>query len=171
MFIMEQKREMNANKVIDLYKSLEELGIKIWVDGGWSVDASLGKQTRSHSDLDIAIQHKDLNQFRQYMEEQGYIELERDEDKKWNFVLGDNEGHEVDVHAFSFDDNGNVIESTEYPNGSLNGVGNIAGQVVRCIDPKHMVDFHTRHEPKQKDFDDVTALCEKFSIPYPEKYN
>lgn len=167
---IKQNRVMNAQHVLDIYNSLEKIGVKIWVDGGWSVDASLGKQTRSHTDLDIAIQYKDLPVFREYTKKFGYKELERDEDKKWNFVLGDGNGHEIDVHAFTFDENGHVVEGIEYPDGSLTGIGTIEGQTVRCIDPKHMVDFHTRYEPKEKDFKDVQALCEKFGIPYPEKY-
>jgi lincosamide nucleotidyltransferase A/C/D/E len=43
---------------------LEKLGIEIWVDGGWGVDALLGEQTRPHKDLDIAIQQKDVPQLR-----------------------------------------------------------------------------------------------------------
>ena len=39
-----------------LYIALENRKIKIWVDGGWCVDAHLGQQTRPHEDLDIAIQ-------------------------------------------------------------------------------------------------------------------
>lgn len=161
---------MTDKDVIALYEKLEEIGIKIWIDGGWSVDASLGKLTRPHMDLDIAIQYKDLAKFREYMESRGYKDVEREENKKWNFVLGDEKGHEVDVHAFTFNENGHVVEGIEYPDGSLTGVGIIDGYTVRCIDPKHMVDFHTRYEPKEKDFQDVAALCEKFGIEYPEGY-
>ena len=161
---------MTSKDVIDLYIVLEDLGIHIWVDGGWSVDASLGKQTRAHADLDIAIQYKDLAKFREYMESRGYKDIDRDEDKKWNFVLGDGKRHEVDVHAFTLDENGHVVEGIEYPDGSLTGTGVIDGHTVRCINPKHMVDFHTRYEPKEKDFKDVAALCEKFGIEYPEAY-
>ena len=50
---------MNSNDVINLYTSLERIGIEIWVDGGWCVDALLGKQTREHPDLDIAVERKD----------------------------------------------------------------------------------------------------------------
>ena len=49
---------MTSNDVIDLYTNLETLGIKVWVDGGWGVDALLGKQTRFHEDLDIAVEAK-----------------------------------------------------------------------------------------------------------------
>jgi len=161
---------MASADVIDLYTKLENLGIKIWIDGGWAVDALLGKQTRSHADLDIAIQYKDIPKFREYLETQGYREVQRDEDKKWNFVLGDDNGREVDVHAFTFDDNGRVIEGIEYPNGSLTGTGIIDGQTVRCIDPEHLIKFHTGYKLKEKDFKDVAALCERFGIDYPAEY-
>jgi lincosamide nucleotidyltransferase A/C/D/E len=49
-----------ASAVIDIYTKLEKLGIQIWIDGGWAVDALLQKQTREHRDLDIAVQRKDL---------------------------------------------------------------------------------------------------------------
>jgi hypothetical protein len=34
--------DMTAAEVTSLYAELENLNIKIWVDGGWSVDALLG---------------------------------------------------------------------------------------------------------------------------------
>ena len=47
-------KEFTAKDVTDLYSTLESEGIKIWIDGGWAVDALLGEQTRTHEDLDIA---------------------------------------------------------------------------------------------------------------------
>ena len=164
------KKVITSRDVIVLYTGLEEMGIKIWIDGGWSVDALLGKQTRPHQDLDIAIQKKDLPKLRTFLESRGYREVERDEKKKWNFVLGDDAGHEIDVHAFTFDDQGRVVEGIEYSDGSLGGIGKIDGCTVRCIAPEHLIAFHTRHKPKDKDYKDVAALCEKFGIDYPEGY-
>lgn len=167
---MVSKKRVTSADVISLYSKLENIGIKIWIDGGWAVDALLGKETRPHGDLDVAIQYKDVSMFRSYLESHGWLEIERDEEKKWNFVLGDEGGREVDVHAFTFDDTGHIVESDEYPNGSLSGVGTIGGVSVRCVAPEHLVAFHLRHEPREKDYHDVAALCEKFGIDIPEKY-
>ena len=52
------KSGMNSADVINLYTTLEKLGVEIWVDGGWGVDALLGEQTHPHKDLDIAIGQK-----------------------------------------------------------------------------------------------------------------
>ncbi len=163
-------QKMNSTNVIDLYTKLENLGIKIWIDGGWAVDALLGEITRTHINLDIAIQQKDVTQFREYLQTQGYKEIEREEDKKWDFVLRDNKGHEIDVHSFNFDDDGLIVEKDEYPDGSLDGEGIINGQRVRCVAPKHLIQFYIRHKPKEKDYKDIFALCEKFDIEIHEEY-
>ena len=164
-----------AEDVVDLCDALENLGIKIWIDGGWGVDALLGKQTRPHKDVDITIQEKDLARFREYLESHGYKEVERDEDKKWNFVLGDDEGHEVDVHAVVFDAEGNGIygpveNGDIYPAASLTGIGMINGRTIQCISPEWLIKFHSGYELKEKDFKDVSALCERFGIKLPEEY-
>ena len=52
------KKEMKAQDVIEFLELCEKNGIEIIIDGGWGVDALLGKQTRIHADLDIALLHK-----------------------------------------------------------------------------------------------------------------
>lgn len=162
--------EMTAADVINLYTQLEKQGIEIWLDGGWSVDALLSKQTRPHNDLDIAIERKDVPRLRELLEAKGYKQVK--EDSKWNFVLGDDQGHEVDVHTFVFDVHGNVVEGIEYPAASLTGMGTIDGHAVRCISPKHMVEFLAPwiHKWPEKYLQDVSALCEKFGMDLSAEY-
>ena len=160
---------MNSTYVTDLYNKLDALGIKIWLDGGWGVDALLGKETRPHKDLDIAIDWKDVSKLREFLAEKGYKQIK--EDSKWNFVLVDDQSHEIDVHAFVSDDKGNVVDGIMYPPGSLAGRGMMHGQFVRCIAPEYVVKFHSGYELKDKDFQDVSAICEKFGIPLPEEYS
>lgn len=166
---------MTSNDAIDLYACIENLGIEIWVDGGWGVDALIGEQTRPHSDLDIVIQQKDVPKLRELLEAQGYKDVERDDTSAWNFVLGDDDGHEVDVHAIVFDDKGNglygpIEKGVMYPAASLTGTGVIDGKPVRCISPEYTVKFHTGYKLHDTDLADVSALCERFGIEYPEEY-
>ena len=166
---------MTSADVIDLYLELERSGIQIWLDGGWGVDALLGEETRPHKDLDIAIQKKDIATFREFLEARGYQEIKPEIARPHNFVLGDDHGHEVDVHVIVLDDQGNGIygpvENGEiYPAASLTGCGIVNGQTVKCISPEWMVKFHSGYELTEKDFHDVSALCEKFGIDLPEAY-
>ena len=87
--------EMTPVDVIGLYTSLENLGVEIWIDGGWGVDALLGEQIRSHKDLDIAIQQKDIPILRQFLQSQKYKDIKLEEARAWNFVLGDENSKEL----------------------------------------------------------------------------
>src|SRR5580693_4331543 len=98
---------MEQKEVIDLYATLKTAGIRIWVDGGWGVDALLGRQTRQHKDLDITIQKKDIPQFRIIVEERGYRETKLDIAQPHNFVLADEHNLEIDVHVIELDEYGN----------------------------------------------------------------
>lgn len=166
---------MIATDVISVYTELENLGITIWVDGGWGVDALLGEQTRPHQDLDIAVQQKDVPKLRQLLQARGYKEIKLQEARPWNFVLGDENGREIDFHVIVIDDQGNgIYGQTEkgemYPAASLTGTGLIFGKMVRCISPEWMVRFHSGYKLKEKDFRDVSALCKKFGIELPEAF-
>ena len=166
---------MVSSDVIDLYSSLENLGVKIWIDGGWSVDALLGEQSRSHQDLDIAIEEKDAPKLKEMLRGRGYKEIRLEDARDWNFVLGDKYGRELDVHVIVFDSQGNGIygpkENGEmYPAGSLTGTGLIEGRTVRCVSAEWMVKFHSGYELRDKDFQDVSALCTKFGIDLPSEY-
>jgi len=169
------KSGMNSVDVIDLYTTLEKLGVEIWIDGGWGVDALLGEQTRPHKDLDIAIQQKDVPMLRQFLQTRGYRDIKLLDAKAWNFVLGDENSREIDVHVIVLDDKGDGLygpaETGEmYPAASLTGKGEIEGRTVRCISPEWAVKFHSGYQLKEKDFRDVSALCKKFGIDLPGVY-
>ena len=175
-----QKKEklktiMTASDVIDLYIELNNVGIKIWIDGGWGVDTLLGEQMRIHEDIDIVIQKKDLLKFHKILKGQGYKDIKQIDTSSWNFVLGDDKGHKVDVHVIVFDVEGNGIygplrKGNMYPVASLSGMGAINGHTVKCISPEYMVKFHTGYKLRNSDFQDVLALCERFNIDCPKEY-
>ena len=161
--------------LLELYSSLNNLQVTIWLDGGWGVDALLGKETRAHQDLDIVIQQKDLAVFCDLLKSRGYNEVNRDDMCAWNFVLGDNMGHEVDVHVINLDDDGNGIygpmeRGIFYPAEGLTGIGTINEIELRCLTADYQVESHTGYELKEKDFKDVHALCKKFNITLPQAY-
>jgi lincosamide nucleotidyltransferase A/C/D/E len=166
---------MEAIDVISLYKLLQKNGITVWIDGGWGVDALLGYQTRSHKDLDIVIEEKDVSRMWEHLQNNGYQEIKLENARPHNFVLGDKKGHEIDVHVIALDLKGNGIyghvgNGEVYPAASLTGIGRIADTDIQCISPEWMVKFHSGYKLKEKDFQDVSALCEKFGISLPEEY-
>src|SRR4051812_23806829 len=87
-------------EVVALYNLLDDHGIEVWLDGGWGIDALIGEQTRPHSDLDIAVRHADVAELRRLLMDRGYEQVERADTEPWIFVLSDERGHQLDVHAF-----------------------------------------------------------------------
>lgn len=162
---------MRSDSVLNLYNLLKGSGITIWIDGGWCIDALLGRQTRSHSDLDIAVHRNDSRKVRQLLESDGFKEEKRPDSSEWMYVLKHDNGMQVDVHAFHYDDAGNNVYGIEYPYGSLTGIGIINGQEVNCIAPEWMYRFKTAYEPKEKDIQDIQALSGKFEYELPERYH
>lgn len=64
---------MTASYVASLYQNAESDGIKFWIDGGWAIDAHLGKQTRPHGDLDIAVHEGDAQRLKQHLVSDGFF--------------------------------------------------------------------------------------------------
>ncbi|MBN1401491.1 MAG: nucleotidyltransferase family protein [Anaerolineae bacterium] len=161
---------MSAADVLDIVHLFAENGIGLVIDGGWGVDALLGEQTRPHADLDIAVEHRDVPRMRALLAARGYREAPRDDSWECNFVLGDDRGHEIDVHSYTFDAAGKLVHGVPYPAASLTGHGQIGGQPVRCIPPEWMVAFHSGYPLDEDDYRDVKALCARFGIPLPAEY-
>ena len=166
---------MTSQDVVLIYRDAIAVGIELWIDGGWGVDALLGEQTRPHKDLDIVIQHKDVPALWQFLETRGYRKTKQEIARPWNFVLGDASVKEIDVHVIVMDGQGNGIygppeKGEMYPAASLTGMGTIEGHTVRCISAEWAVKFHAGYELQDKDFQDVSALCRRFGIALPKIY-
>lgn len=166
---------MNAPSVVALYRRLRALGIPIWLDGGWGVDALLGEQTRPHDDLDIVVEERHLSRLRAALQDEGFRDVERDDTTAWNFVLGDAAGRQVDVHAIVFDTTGNGLlgpaeNGLMYPAGSLSGVGTVEGIEMKCLTAAFQV-ARTGYTLRDKDFRDVRALRERFGLSPPASFS
>ncbi|MGB2955244.1 MAG: nucleotidyltransferase family protein [Anaerolineales bacterium] len=168
--MVENQAEMTAEDVLKVIQLLNQNGIEIIIDGGWAVDALLGEQTRPHEDLDLAVFHEDVPKIRSLFEALGYQEVPRDDSWECNFVLGDNQGHLIDLHSCTFDGEGNNIFGVKYPLESLQGSGIIGDLPVRCIPPDILVKFHSGYELDENDYQDVKLLCEKFELQIPEEF-
>lgn len=161
---------MQVDDLIQIMQLLHENQIEVIIDGGWGVDALLGRQTRDHEDLDIAIDHTDSPAIHRILEEHGYHEVPRNDSHADNYVMEDEDGHLIDIHTFHFDSLGKLVEGLDYPFESINGLGSINGFMVRCITVEWMVKFHTGYQLDENDYLDVKALCDHFGAAIPEEY-
>ena len=160
---------MNAQDVVKIYQLLAARGIKVWVDGGFCVDALVGRATREHRDLDIAVERQDADALRTVLATDGFSPSPRADSSPWSFVLSDGR-RSVDVHVFAYDESGKNVYGIEYPFGSLTGSGELDGVEVSCVAPEWMFRFKTAYAPTAKDIADVTALAERFGFAVPDTH-
>ena len=167
---------MTSDDVLRVLDLLEGVGVNVWLDGGWGVDALLREQTRHHNDLDIVMKHDDVHRFMQAMEGAGFRRVEGG--TPTNFVVVDGEGREVDVHLVDLDSvglDGQGIEvygpnGLAYEVGCLEGIGMVLGRRVACCTAEYQIKSHTGYEPNEDDFRDVLALHERFGLALPPPF-
>ena len=167
---------MTSDEVLDILDCLELAGIPFWLDGGWGVDALVGRQTRQHSDLDSVIELDRADDVIACLAPLGFrVTLD---DRPTRFVLTDHEGRHIDFHPVVFDDTGNGRQIGAGPNGGdavypadcFLGRGVIDGREVACLTPQLLVRHHLGYEPQDKDRHNVRLLCARFGLPVPAAY-
>lgn len=166
---------MPLDYAVDILKAATANGFDLRIDGDWSADARLGRQSRTHPDLDIVVEQRCVARLRAGLESCGYHDVDRDDTSPWNFVLGNDSGHEIDIHAIVLDENGNgsygpADRGAMYPAASLTGTGVIGGLRVKCISPEWLIAFHTGYQLRETDVRDVIALWSRFGIDLPHEY-
>ncbi|SEL86726.1 nucleotidyltransferase domain-containing protein [Streptacidiphilus jiangxiensis] len=161
---------MRVEDVLALYTDLDAAGVPVRIDGGWCVDALLGRETRPHPDLDLAVPREHVSALVALLSTQGFAPRGEVGATESNFVLDDGRGRAVDVHVFAFDADGAHVWGVAYPAASLTGTGVLAGQEVRCIAPEWMFRFKTAYPPAPKDRGDVRALAERFGYEIPQSH-
>ena len=163
---------MSAARAAAIVEHLEERGIAVWLEGGWGIDALLGRETREHDDLDVIVSLDQAAEIEDALRSLGY-DTKRGEAPK-SFEVVDAEGQQVDVHPVAFQPSGEAVYLMDagrewtYPAGSLAGCGEIAGRPVRCLTPDMALVCHsTGYALDAAHQRDVEALCDRFRLPLP----
>lgn len=162
---------VSADDVLEVLGLAAAAGVRVWVDGGWAVDALVGEQTREHGDLDLVVPAAQLDELLAALRSAGYADRGAG-DGPANVVLADERGRRLDLHVIELDPlgNGRYGPSEVFPAAALTGRGTIGGRSVRCISPQWLVQFHTGYRVDADDWHDVAALCTRFDLPIPPDY-
>ncbi len=169
---------MDAERLLALLALLGGRGIPTWIDGGWCVDALLGRQTRAHDDLDLAVAREDVERLCAALAEAGYAPWDdgtagsRCPDGLEYLV--DERGHQVDVHRVRFTPDGDGVhrmangEDWIYPARAFAGRGRVLGREVACLAADVMLVCHTTgYALDAAHRADAAALADAFALPLP----
>ena len=119
---------MQASTVAMIVSGLEAAAIAVWVDGGWCIDALLGRQSRPHSDLDLAVDRRNVERLCGWLAQHGYVERPWPDATPWNFVLADESGGQTDVHVFEF----RPAEPSRLTPVGLAALSHVRGRCAAC---------------------------------------
>jgi lincosamide nucleotidyltransferase A/C/D/E len=169
-------RRVTADDVLEILHVLAGAGIHGCLDGGWGVDALATEQTRTHSDVDIAIDAGRLDDASQALAHAGY---RRDETAEpglpARYVMQDAAGRQVDLHLLTFDERGNGWQRLTqgeawglYP-AAERATGLVAGEAVGCISAALQHRFHLGWEWDDKAKHDMALLGKRFALPLPPR--
>jgi lincosamide nucleotidyltransferase A/C/D/E len=161
--------EITQRDAIELIDRFEAAGIEIVVDGGWGVDALLGRQTRPHLDLDIALPAAAGPQIRTLLSDMRFEQIPTVDTWEHNWVVQDLDLRRVDIHTYVLDSFGRNGGGVAYHAHHLTGHGIIGRRAVRCIPVDVLIEFHLGYEQDEGDFLDVLAFCEAFGRTLPSE--
>jgi lincosamide nucleotidyltransferase A/C/D/E len=149
---------MEVHTVLD---TLATAGCVAWIGGGWGVDALVGRQTRQHRDLDLAIPADHQPRALRALGRLGYV-IETDWRPVRVEVVAARRGR-VDLHPLTFDEAGDGHQagldggSFHYPRDCFT-TGTIAGRAVNCLSVDQQLHFHRGYDPRDIDLADLALL-------------
>ena len=165
---------MDAPSVLSVVSSLQQAGVRVWLDGGWGVDALVGEQTRDHDDLDCVIALVDAPTAQDALAAIGFA-VTLDE-RPTRFVVRDRFDRRVDSHTVTFDIRGGATQQLQdgtiapFPPQCFSGFGQVAGVRVACLTAEVQSLHHLGYDPDEKDHHDMGLLADRFGIDLPAPY-
>ena len=168
---------MSAGDVLEVLDALEREGLRYCLAGGWGVDALVGRRTRSHDDVDVALDDydRDVAHAIDALVRCGFQLVSTHEVTTWmprRSYLNDGAGHRVELVSlnwsllFSAFGNGNpatraTLEDRVYAQGS------IGGHKVPCLSAEVQLLYHTHFELHPQLANDVSLLHSELGASTP----
>jgi lincosamide nucleotidyltransferase A/C/D/E len=166
---------VKADKVLGVLDVLEADGLKVWLDGGWGVDALLGRETRRHGDVDLVVELAALALIVAALGTLGFTVAE--DHSPVRLVLQAADARQADLHPVVFDEEGTGWQRGASPDGSDCpysaagfGQGRILGRSVPCLGPELQLEHHSGYPPRDHDRVDMTHLAHHFGLTLPPPY-
>ena len=163
---------MDADAVLEVLTTLEDASVRVWLDGGWGIDALLGEQTRDHADLDLILDVADVAKLQEALLTIGY-QVEAG-GTAMNFLLTGKCERKIDAHPIKFDTRGyGLFELVDgrrwpFPPAAFAGKGQIRKHEVLCLSPDAQVQCHGQgYPPSENDLRDMELLQQRFGVVLP----
>ena len=149
---------MTVEDVVEVLAALDADGIDYWVDGGWGIDALLGRQTREHRDLDLGVRLDDVQKI------ESLLPQFRRESAESGVLLKDERFRVVDLLLVERSESGEFSQQLaggrrlRYEERETRASGFIGGRKVRCASVALQLKHHNHPDATDQDRLDIEAL-------------
>lgn len=157
------RAETSLEELLGVVQLLRGIRCPFWLEGGWGVDAMVGRQTRPHRDIDVDIDAALEDEVLSALADRGYaVETDWRPNRVELRALG--RGW-VDVHPLIVDGVGNARQAAldgswhEFP-ASFFTVGHLGGVAVPCVSVEAQRLFRSGYELRTVDHHDLALLDE-----------
>jgi len=160
---MHERAETSLDELLDVLGGLRTVGCRFWLEGGWGVDALMGRQTRPHRDIDVDIDMAFEADVLSALQDLGYA-IETDWRPNRVELRAPLRGW-VDVHPLVMDEGGNARQAAlsggwhDFP-ASFFTIGHIGEVAVPCVSIEAQRLFRTGYELRATDHHDLALLDE-----------
>jgi lincosamide nucleotidyltransferase A/C/D/E len=159
----EQSQGTCLAEVFTVLDVLTSAGCRLWLEGGWGVDALVGRQTRPHRDVDIDIDREQEGVVLGSLVGAGY-RVETDWRPNRVELVAGGRGW-VDVHPLQLQADGSARQvgldgDVYYFAPDYFTVGSLAGRAVPCFSVAAQRRFHSGYEPRPQDLHDLALLAQ-----------
>jgi len=152
---------MALSEVMTVIGALRSIGCRFWLEGGWGVDALVGRQTRSHRDVDLDVDANVEDAVLAALSEFGYVV---ETDWRPNRVELAAPGNRwVDLHPLVLLADGSARQAAlgggwhEFDRSWFT-TGSLGGQRVPCVSAQAQRLFHSGYELRTIDLLDLAQL-------------
>ena len=123
---------MTGHDVLRVLDALHVNGVSPIIQGGWGVDALLGRQTRLHKFVDLIVDEQEQSEILSALDALGYDQI--DYVSRGRTELSQPDGRKISLHLLDE----HLVQHTnewrfQFPPMSLQGRGLIVGRPVRCL--------------------------------------
>jgi len=152
---------MGWAEVRTVLDALSGVQCRFWLEGGWGVDALVGRQTRAHRDVDIDIDAAFEPAALQVLGDLGYV-IETDWRPNRVEMVAAGRGW-VDLHPLLLEKDGSARQAAlgggyhTFP-PSFFTAGSIHGMSVPCVSAEAQRLFRTGYELRDVDVHDLVQL-------------
>ena len=172
---------MTSEDVVAVVDALESAAVPFYLAGGWGVDALVGRQSRSHDDLDVVIDEydRDLPRAIDALQPLGFTLVASYERRAWmpkNTVLEDGSGRSVDLDSLNWE-----ILAREFgpPGADASGrasfedrvfaEGTVGTRRVPCLSADVQLLYHSLFDLNAQHQHDVNLLREELGASVPDR--